>query len=43
MKSKLSIYGLHVAADIDDFISECVAEYMKKKQEICRKKLLKFY
>jgi hypothetical protein len=31
VKQKLSVYGLHKNDDIDEFISECVAEYCSKK------------
>lgn len=32
-KQKLSVYGLRKNDDIDEFISECVAEYCSKKAE----------
>ena len=30
-KQKLSVYGLRKGDDIDEFISECIAEYCSKK------------
>ncbi len=41
MKNTLSIYGLHFAADIDDFICECMAEFMTKKPRSMSRKVIK--
>lgn len=40
MKNTLSTYGLHFAADIDDFICECVAEFMTKKPRSMSRKVI---
>lgn len=40
MRNKLSTYGLYPSAEVDDFIAECVAEYLNGKPRVVAKNVV---